>query len=150
MFLATFEVLGTPSPQGSKSAVLGRDGKPHLIEGRRRSGRDAHTAWRNAVAYAARGQVDLFELAAPLDVPLLLDVEFRFAMPKSRPKAIRSRGSALKTTKPDLDKLLRTVGDGLVDGGLIVDDARIARLVGTKSEVVGWLGATVHIREVSE
>lgn len=150
MMLLTFEVLGTPAPQGSKAAVVGKDGRARLIEGRRRSGRDAHTAWRNAVALAARGQAELFELAAPLDCPLLLDVEFRFPMPKSRTKAVRESGHALKTTKPDLDKLLRTVSDALVDGGLIADDARVARMIASKHEVAGWLGATIHLREVAQ
>jgi len=52
----TFEILGLPAPQGSKSAVI-RGDKPHLIEGASRASRERHVNWRSAVAEAARDWV---------------------------------------------------------------------------------------------
>jgi Holliday junction resolvase RusA-like endonuclease len=49
---------------------------------------------------------------------------------------------------PDLDKLIRTVGDALKVGGLIADDARICRLTADKRDVVGWTGATIAIGQL--
>ena len=66
-------------------------------------------------------------------------------MPKSRPAAARRRGWAHKTTAPDLDKLLRAVGDSLQAGGLIADDAAIASITATKIETTSWTGAVVTI-----
>ena len=66
-------------------------------------------------------------------------------MPKSRPKKVRERGYAPKTTAPDLDKLVRAVCDALQAGGLITSDARIATLTARKREVVGWTGATITL-----
>lgn len=137
-----FEVLGLPAPQGDKSAVI-IGGKPRLIEGKRGSGRDRHKTWRTVVADAARDIAD--DLDEPLDGPLGLSVEFRFPMPASRRKADRVAGWALKTTAPDLDKLIRALGDSLEAGGLIVSDARFCAIEARKVEVTGWTGAVVEI-----
>jgi Holliday junction resolvase RusA-like endonuclease len=68
-------------------------------------------------------------------------------MPASRPVAMRRAGQGPKTTAPDLDKLVRSVGDALTEGGLIRDDARICAVHATKSEVQGWSGAVITIEE---
>lgn len=139
-----FEVLGTPAPQGSKSAVM-IGGKPRLIEGKGTTGRNAHKDWRTAVADAARDVAGHDDVAAPLDGPLGLSVEFRFATAKARLRSVRLRGFGWKVSKPDLDKLLRSVGDALVVGGLIVDDARFCQIEASKIEVEGWTGAIIRI-----
>lgn len=145
----TFEVLGTPAPQGDKSAVM-IGGKPRLIEGRRTGGRERHKSWRAAVADAARDVAGHDDVAAPLDGALHLEVEFRCAMPASRPKRIQAAGIAPKTTPPDLDKLLRSLGDSLKEGGLVRDDARFARITAEKNEVVGWTGAVITITPLEQ
>jgi crossover junction endodeoxyribonuclease RusA len=134
MAQVTFEVVGLPAPQGSKRHV----GNGVMIE----TGR-GHRPWRAAVAAAAREHAP----DVPLDGPLQLVVHFRFPMPASRPAKVRSVGQAPKTTAPDLDKLIRSVGDALTEGGLIRDDARICALHATKSEVQGWSGAVITIEE---
>jgi crossover junction endodeoxyribonuclease RusA len=85
--------------------------------------------------------------------PVCLDLEFRF----SRPKAHFGTGknaSRLKTTaphrhasKPDVDKLVRAIGDALT-GIAIRDDAQIASLSAEKvySE---FAGVTVELSEVA-
>jgi len=127
-----FEVVGTPAPQGSKRHV----GNGVMVEQSK-----GHRPWRAAVAAAARDVAP----DTPLDGALQLIVQFRFTMPKSRTSAARKAGHAPKITTPDLDKLVRSVGDALTEGGLITDDARICAVHASKIEVVGWTGAVIRI-----
>ena len=69
-------------------------------------------------------------------------------MPASRPKWMRALGCWWKPTAPDLDKLVRSVGDSLTASGLIKDDARIVALRAMKIEVDGWTGATISVHEI--
>lgn len=147
--IVDLEIVGQPAPQGDKSAVL-IGGKARLIEGRRGEGRERHKTWRTVVADAARDAVSEHGLTEPLDGPLRLYVEFRMAMPASRPKRTRVLGRGWKEGAPDLDKLLRALGDSLKDGGLIRDDARIVNVHARKVEVIGWTGALVTIGHEGE
>lgn len=134
-----FDVLGVPAPQGSKRAVPTKAGV-RLIEQSSRLG-----DWRStiaAVAFAERAK-----LGRTLDGPLYLHARFRFPMPKSRPKAARERGEIYKTTAPDLDKLVRALGDALTQSGLIADDARLCVIDAAKVETTEWTGAHVYLQE---
>jgi Holliday junction resolvase RusA-like endonuclease len=52
---------------------------------------------------------------------------------------------------PDVDKLVRAVGDGLTQGGAIADDARIVDLHAYKRySVDGWTGVHVTISHVKD
>lgn len=139
--MITFEIVGEPMQQGSKTRMPNGamiEGGPQSAESRQR-----RKSWRTAVAEAARDAAQ--NLPEPLDGPLALSVEFRFTMPKSRPKAAREAGRWPKTTTPDLDKLVRALGDGLEAGGLVRSDARFAVIEASKVEVIGWTGAVVSI-----
>lgn len=140
-FLCKFTVVGDPTPQGSKTKMP----NGAMLEGGTADLRAKRINWRNAVADAAR---DVAENVGKLDGDLALTVVFRFPMPKSRPKAARDAGSCWKNTKPDLDKLVRSVGDSLTAGGLIVDDSRIVRIDASKVEVDSWTGATIELSRV--
>lgn len=141
--LVEFEVIGVPMPQGSKKAFIA-NGRAMMKES---SG--GHAAWRNAVSDKAREAAAELTFRtdwyAPLDGALGLSIEFRFPMPKSRPKAARARGWCHKTTAPDTDKLVRTIGDALQSAGLVADDARFCNVHATKTEVTGWVGAAIRI-----
>lgn len=138
----SFEVVGLPAPQGSKSAILVA-GKAQMIEGKGTPGRRRHKNWRTAVAEAARDVAT--GLDGPLDGPLHLTISFRFPMPANRPKRFRLLGHCWKASAPDLDKCIRSTGDALKEGGLVVDDARFARLYAEKLEVTNWTGAVITI-----
>lgn len=136
----SFQIVGSPAPQGSKRSV----GRGIMVESSK-----ALPAWRNDVATAA--MIERAKLDSPLDGPLELHATFRFPMPKSRRKALREHGVGWKQSAPDLDKLLRGLGDGLEAGGLIASDALIVSVTAAKVEVAGdWSGAVVVLREMDD
>lgn len=102
----TFRVDGVPVPQGSKTVAKA---------GRKAWLRDSNSAvlkpWRAKVAAAA-------DLGHTFTCPVLVAAVFYMPRPK-RPKFWQP------AVKPDLDKLMRALGDGMTDGGLLDDDSRI-------------------------
>jgi crossover junction endodeoxyribonuclease RusA len=127
--MIAFEILGTPAPQGSKRHV----GRGIMVESSK-----AVKPWRIAVAWAAR---EAMAGQPPLDGPLVLTLEFRLAPPSS---ASRKKLALGPCRKPDLDKLLRSTLDGLCEGGLMVDDARVVEIRASKS-YAAVTGATVKV-----
>ena len=114
-----FFIPGIPVQQGSKSGFSRMNSKSVQMTDQNAK---KLKPWRHTVAtHADRG--------VTFDCPV--HVELTFVMPK--PKRPRWTTPAVK---PDLDKLVRAVGDGLTDGGLIADDARIVSLL-TKKEYAG-------------
>lgn len=104
----SFRVDGVPVPQGSKTVARG-GGKVWL--------RDANAArlkpWRAEVAAAA-------DLGHTFDGPVFVAATFFMPRPQ-RPKWWSP------AVKPDVDKLTRALFDGMTDGGLLADDARVTR-----------------------
>lgn len=118
---ARLEVYGTPEPQGNKTGFVA-NGRVVMTEGRRPDSRARFKSWREAVATAAR------EWQEKNNAPLLeeacrLTVTFRMPRPKSIPKK-RTR----PTSRPDVDKLARAVGDAL-KGLLYSDDSKVCELI---------------------
>lgn len=109
----TIEVLGEPASQGSHSVINGRIVQVNSAK---------HKRWRNAVAFAALDLVS--EGWDLLDEPIELSIIFYLLRPKT---ATREYPSVM----PDLDKLIRAVGDSL-SGVVYVDDSRIVRISATK------------------
>jgi len=100
------EVFGDPASQGSHSVIHGRIVQVNSAK---------HKRWRNAVAFAAMDLItDGWEL---LDEPLELSVIFYLPRPKTATRQFPA-------VMPDLDKLIRAVGDSL-SGLVYVDDSRI-------------------------
>jgi Holliday junction resolvase RusA-like endonuclease len=138
--LARLDVIGVPKPQGSKIAFVNKaTGKAGMKE----QGERGQRAWRSAVAQVAR---DAAHDAAPFDGPLGLNVVFRMPCPKARLK----KAPCWHVVTPDLSKLLRATEDGLVDGGLILDDRLIAVGLVQAIEVVGWTGARIEVRQLED
>ena len=75
-------------------------------------------AWRRAVSLEADRGVEF-------DAPVVVTLGFVLIPPK-RPRWL------VPAVKPDVDKLVRAVFDGLVDGGLLYDDSRVVELHVTK------------------
>lgn len=108
--MITFTVEGLPVPQGSKTIAKG-GGKTWL--------RDANASklkpWRAKVAAAA-------DLGVTFDCPVVVFAMFYLPRPK-KPKWWAPAGRV-----GDVDKLARALLDGMTDGGLLADDARVVDL----------------------
>lgn len=144
--MISFEIVGVPAPQGSKTRMP----NGAMLDGKSTEARKRHQDWRTTVAQVAKDVADTTQ-GAPLDGALFVAVDFRFAMPGSRRIADRRRGICFKTSAPDSDKLMRALGDGLQAGGLIRDDARFAVVLVRKLELWGsWTGAVVRIERLSD
>lgn len=108
-------ILGVPIPQGSKSLFRGRmvDANPKLKR------------WRKTVtleatrAYAGR---------MPLEGPVCVCATF--SLP--RPATVPPKRRPWPCVKPDVDKLLRALLDGLTDAGIWGDDGQVVRVVACK------------------
>lgn len=118
-------VLGTPAPQGSKRHV----GRGILVEASKRV-----TPWREAVvAQADRAGLARLAISDAVAVRLV----FHFPRPKghhntkgevkpSAPHAPTSR------TTGDIDKLVRSTLDALVQAHVITDDSLVTDLIASK------------------
>lgn len=117
-----FRVYGIPTPQGSKiPGVSSKTGKKFVRE---QSGQRL-TDWRNDVkeaALTARGD------AATIIGPVSLSI--KFFMP--RPLSVKPAKRPYPIVAPDLDKLVRGVGDALKAAGVYRDDCLIVSIQVTK------------------
>lgn len=104
----TLWIPGVPVPQGSKTVAQG-GGKAWL----RDSNGSRLRPWRAVVAAYA-------DIGYTFDGPVFIAATFFMPRPQ-RPRFLHP------AVKPDLDKLMRAIGDGLTDGGLLHDDARVTR-----------------------
>lgn len=117
----TITVRGLPAPQGSKSFKGMAGGHAILAESSKKV-----KPWREAVKWAII-EASVFT-GGIVCIGGALEVTMVFTMP--RPKSAR-RGSR-PSTRPDLDKLVRSTSDAMTDIGIIEDDSRIVLLHASK------------------
>lgn len=150
-----FRVYGIPAPQGSKiPGVSSKTGKMFVRE---QSGKTL-TEWRQDVKHAAltargidpeTGQPNPgVSVIATLDGPIRLAVTFY--MP--RPASVSVKRRPMPTVAPDLDKLVRGVGDALKAAGVYGDDAQICEIKASKvygtDETMASPGAWIVISQM--
>lgn len=112
--LIAFDVIGRPAPQGSKTRTQ--------YGGMRESSKYLEP-WRRKVSLAAREAMTLHPAGPaefPLAGPLCLSIVFRLSKGKRNKET-----HAVKP--PDLDKLVRGVGDALTQSEIVGDDAQFTR-----------------------
>lgn len=109
-----FVVYGEPIPQGSTRAFIPKGWTRPII-----TAANAKTKpWRQEMAGAALSAIDAQSFAPAMKgEPVGVTARFFFG----RPKSVKA---ARKTTKPDVDKLLRAVLDSL-QGIAFRDDAQV-------------------------
>ena len=122
-------VSGDPASQGSHAIMYGRIVQVNSSK---------HKAWRKAIVQEAIAILP--DDWQPIDEPCELIVNFYMPKPASVKRL-------LPTVSPDLDKLIRAVGDSLTDSGIVVDDSRIVRISARKLYAEGIEpGATILVR----
>lgn len=112
MNILTFRVLGHPAPKGSKRHV----GNGRMIESSKKL-----PAWMRAVTQEATKN----RPSEPIDAPVSVYMDFYLPKPK-RPRY------DVPAVKPDVDKLARSILDGLEAAGVLTNDSRVTRLRATK------------------
>lgn len=132
--VASFEVVGKPVPQGSKTVFM-VGGRPVLA--------DANSAalkpWRKAVAAAARAAKPAAQVEGPVEMWLTFTFE--------RPKTVKRVWPAVK---PDIDKLVRAVLDGITDSGLWKDDAQVVVIRELSKRYGAFPGVRVRVGAIRE
>lgn len=108
-------IPGKPTPQGSKKAFV-INGRAILVDA---SG--GNKAWRKIVTQTIRAHKDYIPL------PGAVNVSLAFYMEKSK-----TNKKQFMTQAPDVDKLARSVLDGITDSDIIEDDSRIIYLTARK------------------
>jgi len=111
-------IAGVPRPQGSKNAYK-RGTRVVLVESNKHL-----PEWRQAVYEALRAS------GVKFDGAVMVMTTFYLPRPKTNKRFYA-------TTKPDLDKLQRAIGDSAVKAGTIVDDSYIITWNATKTYADG-------------
>jgi crossover junction endodeoxyribonuclease RusA len=131
----SFDVLGRPAPQGSKKSI----GNNRFIEASK-----FLPAWRNTVCLAAEYAVteqNWARVSGPVELEVMFYLE--------RPSSISSTKRPYPVVPPDIDKLLRGVGDAL-SGVIYDDDAQIIRMLAWKQYAdKREPGAFIRVAELS-
>ncbi len=148
-----FRVYGIPAPQGSKiPGVSSKTGKMFVRE---QSGKTLKS-WREDVknaALTARGVNPDDGISADSQIPTLtgaIRLGINFYMP--RPASVSVKKRPLPIVAPDLDKLVRGVGDALKAAGVYRDDAQVVSIQAVKvygtDEAQSSPGAWIVISEI--
>jgi Holliday junction resolvase RusA-like endonuclease len=145
LYVIRFDVHGVPISQGSKTVGHSK-GRTWVRDDNDKRLRP----WRSSVAAAAAEAMSHYR-AVLLHGPVRLDVEFRFPRPRGHygtgrnADALKLSAPVHHTGTPDLDKLVRSIGDALT-GIVLVDDSQIVHVSASKS--YGQAGATVTVEEI--
>lgn len=122
-------VVGEPAPQGSKRHV----GRGIMIESSKKV-----APWRQSVKWAAIEQMRREEFLT-LRGPVCVNLDFHLRKPK-KPKF-----SLAPATKPDLDKLVRSTLDAIVEAGVIEDDCLVVRIATSKAWTEKTPGVVIEV-----
>ena len=125
----SFSITGDPASQGSHAIMNGR-----IVQVNSKK----HKAWRTAIINEVIATLPADWV--PIDGPCELNV--MFIMPK--PASVKRSSPSVA---PDLDKLIRSVGDALAIAGVYTDDSRITRISARKVYAQGIEpGATITVK----
>ena len=128
----SLSVTGNPASQGSHAIMHGRIVQVNSSK---------HKAWRKAIVQEAIATLP--DDWQPIDEPCELIVNFYLPKPKTVDRQLPS-------VSPDLDKLIRAVGDSLTDSGVVIDDSRIVRISARKLYAEGIApGATIQVKTLN-
>ncbi|KKN39265.1 hypothetical protein LCGC14_0745480 [marine sediment metagenome] len=129
----TFLVRGIPAPKGSVTAFKTGDGRPFVTTQKTKGLKE----WQTAVGFVMQSEWQ----GEPLRGAVAVALSFRMLRPKSARKS-----DYYMAKRPDIDKLVRAVLDGMT-GIVFIDDGQVAQLTAIKHYESGT-GPGVYI-EVS-
>lgn len=141
----SFTVYGTPQQRGSKRA-FSVGGKARLADANAKS-----KPWMAAVSHAAGEAMGDREL---ITGPVRLDVAFLFSRIKShyhtgkRSSELREGAPVYRDKAPDLDKLIRSIGDALT-GVVYRDDSQVVEVQAVKIFTDGAARAEITVNTLS-
>jgi len=153
----SFTVIGRPQQRGSKKVgfipsrsggVLMKNGRPIIVA---RDANDNSKAWMDSVKLAACMEVGRQEL---IRGPVELVVVFYFKRPQSHYGSGKNAGTLKQSApeyhaqSPDLDKLVRCLGDALT-GIVYQDDKLVCRTTSSREWTTTTERAEVTIRELA-
>jgi Holliday junction resolvase RusA-like endonuclease len=128
----SFSITGDPASQGSHAIMQGR-----IVQVNSKK----HKAWRTAIVNEVIATLP--PDWEPIDGPCELIVNFYLSKPASVKRSSPS-------VAPDLDKLVRSVGDALAIAGVYTDDSRITRISARKLYAQGIEpGATITVQTLN-
>ena len=132
----TFDVIGRPSPQGSKKSI----GNNRFVESSK-----FLPAWRRDVKEAAENAVTVNGWTS-VSGPVELEVMFYL----DRPSSVSTVKRPYPIVPPDLDKLIRGVGDALT-GVVYDDDSQVIRVLAWKVYADTRVpGAFIRVNELTQ
>lgn len=137
-----FWVDGTPVPQGSMSAFMPKGAKHPIVTSNNKNLKP----WRKRM-------MDRFNIIMGIykERPAIpsgpVEMKLIFKMPRTKNKKM-----FWVDVKPDLDKLIRAVGDSLTDAGAIEDDSDVCVLYAIKryARVHETPGVLLSIKQIKE
>lgn len=133
----TFVVRGVPVPQGSTRAFIPKGWNRPIIT----AANSKTKPWRQEIAGCALAEMERQGLSKiGRQVGVKITAYFSFPRPQSLKKSVTE-----KTTKPDVDKLLRSLLDALT-GVVFEDDSQVVMIAAKKG--FGSPGMKVRIGEV--
>jgi len=127
-----FRVMGEPVPQGSTRAFITKSGRPIITHSNRNV-----KEWRQRIATEAQAK------RPPqwhMGSAILINIDFFMPRPKSLPKKVEK-----DIKRPDLDKLIRAVLDGLT-GIYYDDDSQVIGIFASKEYAGKNVAPGVQIR----
>ena len=126
--MTTITVHGVPAPQGSKKAYV-RNGRAILVESSSKV-----KPWRQAIQ-AATHNIPRHNEAVTVTVTFLMPRPKQHYGTRQGQPYLKPTAPTYVTTKPDIDKLVRSTLDGLTDSGVLSDDNIVAVLTAKKRYV---------------
>ena len=114
----TFLVRGIPAPKGSMTAFKTGDGRPFVTHSKTKNLKE----WQAAVQFVMQSEWQ----GEPLRGAVAIGLSFRMLRPKSAKK-----NAYYMAKRPDIDKLVRAVLDGMT-GIVFIDDGQVSQLTAIK------------------
>jgi Holliday junction resolvase RusA-like endonuclease len=137
--MISFFVAGLPQTKGSTKGFVGRSKKTGKLRAFLTNDNVKNKGWAALVAWEARKVAP----PKPYAGPVYLGLTFRLKKPK------RPKHSFYHITKPDWDKLARSVGDALKEGGIYNDDAQVCEVSCQKIYASVQVGVQIVVRELT-